>query len=218
MIGSGMRARLGSLAVGVVLCLGALAPSASAVAAHAVPVQQVPTTTLAPSTAAPVTTTADDSSSSGASIGDPEADRTIRRIVLALIGLAALLLLVTIVFWRATRPVPIPLRRLSTMGTRSWRKADELKRAELLGPAPVRAEPAPGVEVAPVVVAAAEPAELDSVPAAVAATVDGDGQADEVPAEEGVDVVEVVEVVEVVDAAPSAEEPSASSASLLADG
>src|SRR5262245_18806182 len=117
MDGSAMRARLGWLAVGVVLCAGGVtmvAPAAGAAGESAVPSQQVPATTLTPTTVAPTTiaptTTVDDTSASDVRIGDPEADRTIRRIVLALFGLAAFLLLVTIVFWRVTRPVPIPLR------------------------------------------------------------------------------------------------------------
>jgi hypothetical protein len=235
MDGSAVRARLGWLAVGVVLCAGGVimaAPAASAAIAPAVRTQQAPTTTLAPSAVAPATTTADDTSAGEVRVGDPEADRTIRRIVLALVGLAGFLLLVTIVFWRVTRPVPIPLRRLATMGSRSWRRGSELKRDELLGPAPVRAGAARGVEVvpaaavAPVVVAAPE---LEPG-AVVAASDDGRPQAEdgapvEVAEEVSVDVpdevpIEVVDgaPVEAVDDAASAGEPSETSASLLADG
>jgi hypothetical protein len=229
MDGSGMRARVGSLAVAVVLCVGAAtaaAPAASGAVPQSVPGQvpttsQVPTTTLAPAGAAPVTTTAEDPSASGVRIGDPEADRTIRRIVFVLLGLAAFLLLVTIVFWRATRPVAVPLRRLAAMGTRSWRKAGELKRDELLGPAPVRAEVVPGVEVASAIVAApaeAAPEPVEPEPVAVAAepadpepvapvvAVDGDGHDNDAAP------------VQAVDGAPAAGEPSTPGASLLADG
>jgi hypothetical protein len=213
MDGSAMRARLGWLAVGVLLCAGGVtmaAPAAGAVVASAVPTQGAPTTTLAPVAVAPATTPVDDTSAGDVRIGDPEADRTIRRIVLALFGLAGLLLLVTIVFWRVTRPVPVPLRRLATMGSRSWRKAGDLKRGELLGPAPVRAE------VAPAVVPVPEPV------AVAAAGSNGDGQVDDgAPVEVADDVpVGVVDEVpvEVIDGAAAAEEPSAPSASLLADG
>jgi hypothetical protein len=55
-------------------------------------------------------------------VGDPVADRRIRRIVIALCALAALVLIVTVLFWRATRPVPRALQGLQALGSRSGRR------------------------------------------------------------------------------------------------
>jgi hypothetical protein len=55
-------------------------------------------------------------------VGDPVADRRIRRIVIGLCAVAALVLIVTVLFWRATRPVPRALRGLQTLGSRSGRR------------------------------------------------------------------------------------------------
>ena len=149
MKGCVVKALLGSVAVGAVLSLGA-GPAVAAPAGAAALVARVvapaqgssPTTAVSVPLAAPTPTVAGEAPAERVVIGDPEADRTIRRIVWTLLGLAGLVLLVTIVFWRATRPVPVPLRRLSTMGTRSWRKADSVARADMLGPLPASARPA----------------------------------------------------------------------------
>ena len=58
----------------------------------------------------------------GTTVGDPTADRRIRRIVLVLCAVAAVVLLVTIMFWRATRPVPKVLEGLQQLGSRSGRR------------------------------------------------------------------------------------------------
>ena len=55
-------------------------------------------------------------------VGDPEADRRIRRIVIGLCAVAAAVLIVTVLFWRATRPVPPALRGLQELGSRSGRR------------------------------------------------------------------------------------------------
>jgi hypothetical protein len=55
-------------------------------------------------------------------VGDPVADRRIRRIVIGLCAVAALVLIVTVLFWRATRPVPRALQGLQALGSRSGRR------------------------------------------------------------------------------------------------
>jgi hypothetical protein len=55
-------------------------------------------------------------------VGDPVADRRIRRIVIALCAVAAGVLIVTVLFWRATRPVPRALQGLQALGSRSGRR------------------------------------------------------------------------------------------------
>ena len=55
-------------------------------------------------------------------VGDPVADRRIRRIVIGLCAVALAVLIVTVLFWRATRPVPRALRGLQELGSRSGRR------------------------------------------------------------------------------------------------
>ncbi len=79
-----------------------------------------------PSTAAaePVDADADADADDGSTtvVGDPVADRRIRRIVIGLCAVAAAVLIVTVLFWRATRPVPPALRGLQELGSRSGRR------------------------------------------------------------------------------------------------
>ena len=125
-------------------------PAAAAVTTAAgVPAQVATTVPAAKAGAAPTTATTVPAASNAApttvaetKIGDPASDRRIRRIVIALLALAAVVLVITSIFWRATKPVPKTFGRLDMMGTRAWRKADETGRAELLGrPVPLKIVP-----------------------------------------------------------------------------
>jgi hypothetical protein len=115
---------------------------------------------------------------------DPASTRTVDRIVVALVGLAALILLVTLWFWRSTKPKPRWLEGLDALGSRRWRRATpeerarllatvherhgEVREEELIVPPEARPEPAPPPE--PVI--AELPAEMEPAPEPVAS---GDG-------------------------------------------
>ena len=61
-----------------------------------------------------------------------------RAILLAAAGLAALGLILTVItvrWWRSTRPEHPVLLPLATMGERAWQRADHEQRAELLAAA-----------------------------------------------------------------------------------
>jgi hypothetical protein len=75
-------------------------------------------------------------------VGDPVADRRIRRIVIALCSLAALVLIVTVLFWRATRPVPRALQGLQALGSRSGRRRAAASAGAVSEPAAPPVEPA----------------------------------------------------------------------------
>jgi hypothetical protein len=116
----------------------AVAPVGAAAAAALSPVQvettvptvATPVTPATASNASPSTVAEQIDADSGTEIddgsttvvGDPVADRRIRRIVIGLCAVAALVLIVTVLFWRATRPVPRALRGLQTLGSRSGRR------------------------------------------------------------------------------------------------
>jgi hypothetical protein len=122
-------------AAGVPAQVATTAPAGSTGATPTTATTATATTVPAASSAAPTTV-------AETKIGDPASDRRIRRIVIALLALAAVVLVITIIFWRATRPVPKTFGRLDMMGTRAWRKADETGRAELLGrPVPLTIVP-----------------------------------------------------------------------------
>jgi hypothetical protein len=210
MKGPGVRGLVGAVVASVVLSVGlgvAMATAASSARGLAEVPSQAPTTVPNAAAAGPVATELPTSTSASV-IGDPDADRTIRRIVFTLLGLAAAVLLVTILFWRATRPVPVPLNRLSIMQSRAWRKADAAQRASMLGPTrSTTAGDAGGV-----VDASSEPVVAAPVVADVEPSPDGVAASQDAPAEEP-----SPDGVAASQDAP-AEEPSGPSASLLADG
>jgi hypothetical protein len=152
------------LAGAVVTVMLAVCPAGAAVASSPT---QVETTVPAPATAATVPSAAptsvtqqvdaDAQSDDGSTtvVGDPAADRRIRRIVIALCALAVLVLIVTVLFWRATRPVPRALQGLQALGSRSGR----------------RRAASPGAASEP----AAPPAEPALVPATSTASLPDDG-------------------------------------------
>jgi hypothetical protein len=109
----------------------AVCPAGAGVASSPAQVETtVPTAASAATVpgAAPTTATqqvdadAQSDDASTAVVGDPVADRRIRRIVIALCAVAALVLIVTVLFWRATRPVPRALQGLQALGSRSGRR------------------------------------------------------------------------------------------------
>jgi hypothetical protein len=137
-------------------------------------------------------------------ISDAKSARSVRRVEIAFISLGVLLLLVTLWYWRTTKPLPAPLEALDALGSRRWRKADGAQRAAMLAPiherhgelrdteliAPpdksaepepevepeVEPEPEPEVEPEPEPVAQPEPvAEPEPEPEPVA-VVNGDGE------------------------------------------
>jgi hypothetical protein len=185
----------------------AMATAASSVRGLAEVPSQAPTTVPNAAAAGPVATELPTSTSASV-IGDPDADRTIRRIVFTLLGLAAAVLLVTIMFWRATRPVPVPLNRLSIMQSRAWRKADAAQRASMLG----RTRSTSAGDAGGGVDASYEPVVAAPVVAGVEPSPDGVAASQDAPAEEP-----SPDGVAASQDAP-AENPSGPSASLLADG
>jgi hypothetical protein len=143
--------RLAAVAVAVLV---AVAPPAAG--------QDPTATTAAPaavaSTTAPATPADRETETRSA---DAASERDIRRIVVLLLGIAAVMTAATVVFWRATRPLAPELDGLATIGSRGFRQASPLKRKEMLGHAPFdrlarlqRGEPLPEPS-APVVPAAA---------------------------------------------------------------
>ncbi len=111
--------------VGVVVgALLSLTPSQAGAVVHPMQVETTVTTAVAGpgSTVAPDQADADAGDESSTVVGDPVADRRIRRIVIALCAVALAVLVVTVLFWRATRPVPRVLRGLQELGSRSGRR------------------------------------------------------------------------------------------------
>ena len=78
-------------------------------------------------------------------VGDPAADRRIRRIVIGLCAVALAVLIVTVLFWRATRPVPRALRGLQELGSRSGRRRRLAAAASEAAPEPVAAPVSPAL-------------------------------------------------------------------------
>jgi len=177
-------------------------------------------TNAAPSTGAPAPaapSAAPTTTAAGAQtkIGDPASDRRIRRIVIALLALAVVVLVITIIFWRVTKPVPKAFGRLDVMGSRAWRKSDETRRAELLGrPVPLTIVPDGVDDAVPDVDPAGVPAPPASEPLVFSAS-------DQPISDQTVDAAPSVGVVaavgearepdaldEPVDAAPADPEPA----------
>jgi hypothetical protein len=139
------------LAGAVMTVILAVCPAGAAVASNPT---QVETTVPAPATAATVPSAAptsvtqqvdsDAQSDDGSTtvVGDPAADRRIPRIVIALCALAALVLIVTVLFWRATRPVPRALEGLQALGSRSGRRRAAASASAVSEPAAPPVEPA----------------------------------------------------------------------------
>ncbi len=101
--------------------------SVLAVAAFVLPAAAQTSGTPVPAAATGAATTAP-------TAGDTGSSRTVNRIVLALLALAALLLVLAIWLWRTTKPVPSHLDGLDAMGTRRWRGASDEERASMLAP------------------------------------------------------------------------------------
>lgn len=120
------------------------APAPAQVATTLAPSAPAPTAEAPGSTPAstPVTDAAVGGNSSTTTVGDSTADRRIRRIVLILCGLALVVLITTVMFWRATQPVPKSLERLRSFGTRSERRRAASAAAGLPPPEAVGPEPA----------------------------------------------------------------------------
>ena len=106
---------LSGLGIGLWAGWGGAAAVPSQAATTVVSTTVVPVASTAP---APAGTAAVTEATTASAVGDPVADRRIRRIVLVLCALALIVLLVTVAFWRATRPVPRALRRLQVLGSR----------------------------------------------------------------------------------------------------
>jgi hypothetical protein len=68
---------------------------------------------------------------------DAASERDVRRIVLTLLGIAAVMALTTVGFWWATKPLAPELDRLARMGTRGFRRASSYERREMLGASPL---------------------------------------------------------------------------------
>jgi hypothetical protein len=117
--------------VAVRSAIAVLVVSVLAVVASVLPAAAQTTGTPAPSVATGAATTAP-------SAGDTQSSRTVNRIVLALLALAALLLVLAVWLWRTTKPVPSHLDGLDAMGTRRWRNASGEDRASMLAPAHAR--------------------------------------------------------------------------------
>lgn len=64
------------------------------------------------------------SSTSVVKVGDSKARTTVNRVIAALLGVAVVVLVATIWYWRSTKPFPGALEGLDTMSRRKWRKAD----------------------------------------------------------------------------------------------
>jgi hypothetical protein len=68
----------------------------------------------------------------GGSINDTASTRTVNRIIMALVVLAAVLAAVTFWFWRATAPLNPALEGLEMMSSNQWWRASPTKREQLL--------------------------------------------------------------------------------------
>ena len=109
--------------VGVVMgALLSLSPSEAGAAALPAQVETTVTTAVTGPVSTPAPDQVDAGDDASTVVGDPAADRRIRRIVIGLCAVALAVLIVTVLFWRATRPVPRALRGLQELGSRSGRR------------------------------------------------------------------------------------------------
>jgi hypothetical protein len=97
---------------------------------------QLPTqsTSLSPVTAPPTT---------AASINDNRATQLVNRVIFILAALAVAVALLTIWYWRSTRPVPPALDGLDLMSSRRWLKGRPDKRSRMLTEYHTRRGPVP---------------------------------------------------------------------------
>jgi hypothetical protein len=102
---------------------------------------QLPTqnTSLSPVTAPPTT---------AASINDSRATQLVNRVIFILVVLAVAVALLTIWYWRSTRPVPPALDGLDLMSTRRWLKGRSDKRSRMLTEYHTRRGPVPDETIA----------------------------------------------------------------------
>jgi hypothetical protein len=91
-------------------------------------------TTTAPPTATSASSVEATATTAAPTTGDTQSSRTVNRIVLALLSLAALLAILGVWLWRTTKPKPSHLDGLDAMGSRRWRAASPDGRAALLAP------------------------------------------------------------------------------------
>ena len=132
---------LSGLGIGLGAGWGGAAAVPSQAATTVVSTAVVPVASTAP---APAGTAAVTEATTASAVGDPEADRRINRIVLVLCALALIVLLVTVAFWRATRPVPRALRRLQVLGSRAGRRKAAASEPVVLTALDVAAPSLPG--------------------------------------------------------------------------
>ncbi len=130
--------------VGVVMgALLSLSPSEAGAAALPAQVETTVTTAVTGPASTPAPDQVDAGDDASTVVGDPAADRRIRRIVIGLCAVALAVLIVTVLFWRATRPVPRALRGLQELGSRSGRR--RLAAASEAAPEPVAAPVSPAL-------------------------------------------------------------------------
>ena len=130
--------------VGVVMgALLSLSPSEAGAAAPPAQVETTVTTAVTGPASTPAPDQVDVGDDASTVVGDPAADRRIRRIVIGLCAVALAVLIVTVLFWRATRPVPRALRGLQELGSRSGRR--RLAAASEAAPEPVAAPVSPAL-------------------------------------------------------------------------
>jgi len=130
--------------VGVVMgALLSLSPSEAGAAALPAQVETTVTTAVTGPASTPAPDQVDVGDDASTVVGDPAADRRIRRIVIGLCAVALAVLIVTVLFWRATRPVPRALRGLQELGSRSGRR--RLAAASEAAPEPVAAPVSPAL-------------------------------------------------------------------------
>jgi hypothetical protein len=130
---------LAALAFGGLLAVpaGAAVPSPARQVVTTAPAVPSGSTPAAAAPTAPATTTpavVPVTATTAPPISDAKSARSVRRIEIAFISLGVLLLLVTIWYWRTTKPLPAPLEALDALGARRWRRADGARRAAMLAP------------------------------------------------------------------------------------
>jgi hypothetical protein len=187
-----------ALAGGALLDAPALAANRPVIEASATTAPVAPTvpttlplptqsTSLTPVSAPPTTATA---------INDAKATQLVNRVVAALVGLAVLIALLTIWYWRSTKPVPPSLEGVELMSTRKWLRGKPDKRARLLseyhakrGPVPEESIARVGAQTVRVGAAVAAPAAAPAMaPVSVMAPAGERG-----PAPESVDLRELTD-------------------------
>jgi hypothetical protein len=126
---------LRALSVALALGAGGLLTAAPMVATAASPALAAPVALPAQaSTTVPIApSSAETGTSTVSQIDDPASSRRVNRIIAALLGLAALVLVLTIWFWRSTTPLHPALEGVDLMSSRSYQRAKPSKRAEMLG-------------------------------------------------------------------------------------